>query len=91
MKIDATKTDYFICELENGEYYPLTIQYQGTGFQRTPEIKNAHRFKTESEAKQACTVQSMMNSMFGKTAEVFFFRIDETRTKFDKDGTESEI
>jgi len=81
---------YLVQVDENGEEMALQKTWNSAGFVGTSVTANAHMFKTEEEAKNACKLQQMMNQMFGTNAKTYYMKETTERVRHDETGAVAE-
>ncbi|MEB5757394.1 hypothetical protein [Mammaliicoccus sciuri] len=90
--VKRNEEKWFLVEVnESGEEFVLQKTWNGSGFQTTPIVSNAHIFATEQEAKNGCKLQGMMNTMFGSSSKVYYVKENIVRVRYDETGTVDEI
>lgn len=89
--IKRNEEKWFLVEVnESGEEFVLQKTWNGSGFQTTPIVSNAHTFATEEDAKNGCKLQAMMNKMFGSKSKVYYVKENIVRVRYDETGTVDE-
>lgn len=81
---------YLVQVDENGEEMALQKTWNGAGFIATSVTANAHMFKTEDDAKNACKLQQMMNQMFGINSQTYYMKESTERVRYDETGAVAE-
>ncbi|MEB7779269.1 hypothetical protein NGB30_01820 [Mammaliicoccus fleurettii] len=90
--VKRNEEKWFLVEVnENGEEFVLQKTWNGSGFQTTPIVSNAHIFTAEEDAKNGCKLQGMMNTMFGSNSKVYYVKENVVRVRYDETGTVDEI
>lgn len=81
---------YLVQVDETGEEMALQKTWNGAGFIATSVTANAHMFKTEDDAKNACKLQQMMNQMFGINSKTYYMKESTERVRYDETGAVAE-
>lgn len=81
---------YLVQVDENGDEMALQKTWNGAGFIVTSVTGNAHMFKTEDEAKNACKLQKMMNEMFDTNSQTYYMKETTERVRYDETGAVAE-
>lgn len=90
--LEQNKTSYFLIEEDTtGDKYPLTKAFNGNGFQKAYDDGSILRFDNLEKVKQACTVQNMMNTLFGSNKIVLYAKEDIKRVFFNDKGETIEV
>ncbi|MGW7919162.1 hypothetical protein ACWEXK_12125 [Staphylococcus xylosus] len=85
--LEQKKLSYFLIEQDkSGARYPLSKAFNGSGFQKAYDDSSIFRFDSEEKVKQACSVQNMMNSLFGSNKTVLYAKEDVQREMFNDKG-----
>ncbi|WP_433912373.1 hypothetical protein [Staphylococcus sp. LKG3-3] len=85
--MEENKISYFLIEQDaSGTRYPLSKAFNGNGFQKAYDDSSIFRFDSEEKVKQACSVQNMMNSLFGSNKTVLYAKEDVARKMFNDKG-----
>lgn len=85
--MEEKKISYFLVEQDaSGVRYPLSKAFNGNGFQKAYDDSSIFRFDNEEKVKQACSVQNMMNSLFGSNKTVLYAKEDVVRNMFNDKG-----
>lgn len=85
--LEPNKTSYFLVEQDDkGVKYPMQKSFNGNGFQRAYDDNAIYKFNDLEKVKQACTVQNMMNSVFGSDKIIYYCKEDIKHEIFNDKG-----